>query len=289
MDKTELLSLSYLPPRLAGAVKRTATLYNCSISEIRLHSGRPLSLNMGGKNVQCGVNCSADEVAEVVAALCRRSLYSYSEEIREGVITTQSGIRAGVCGRATVRGGRIEAVRDITSVNIRIPHSIAGAADELYSLVKKYGSVLVYSPPGGGKTTALRSLIPLLSGGGGGRRVSVIDTRCELSAVNEGDGCDNADFFVSYPRSEGISAAVRTMSPEYIICDEIASAADADALVSAKSSGVNVVCSAHAGSRAELMLNKNIASLVRDGIFGCLYGIGANASGAEVCGDTGSI
>ncbi len=289
MDKTELLALAYLPPRLAAAVKKTASLYNCNISEIRLHSGRPLSLNLGGKNVQCGINCSTEEVCEVVAALCRRSLYSYSEEIREGVITTQSGIRAGVCGRATVRGGRIEAVRDITSVNIRIPHSVAGAADELYSLVKKYGSVLVYSPPGGGKTTALRSLIPLLSGGANGRRVSVIDTRCELSAFCENEGCDNADFFISYPRSEGISAAVRTMSPEYIICDEMASASDADALRSARSSGVNVICSAHVGSRDELMLNKNINTLVDGGIFGCLYGIGENTPGTVICGDAGGI
>ena len=85
--------------------------------------------------------------------------------------------------------GKITAVRGITSVNIRIPHRVPHAADGLYEAVKKYGSVLVFSPPGKGKTTALGELIPLLSGGDEQKNVAVIDTRRELSVFSEGADC----------------------------------------------------------------------------------------------------
>lgn len=269
MDKNELAAIGYLPPHLAAAVRATAALRGGATDEIRLRVGRPISLVIRGKNAECGERCTESDIADTVGALCRHSLYSYSEEIKEGVITTECGIRAGVAGRATVRDGRIAAVSEITSVNIRIPHRVAGAADELYALVKASGSVLVYSPPCGGKTTALRELVPLLSGGRDGRRVSVIDTRHEL--ICDRDVCMNADFFSGYPRNLGIDASLRTMSPEYIICDEISSDEDVRAVLRARSAGVNIICSAHAGSEDELRLDGGVRRLIDCGVFGCFY------------------
>ena len=278
MDRNEKAAAEYLPDRLLAAVRSSAALWKGPISEIRLREGRPLALNLCGRNVSCGVTCTRADLDETVARLCQRSLYSYSEEIKEGVITTRSGIRAGVCGQATVRGGRIEAVRDITSVSLRIPHRVPHAADGLGMLVSHCGSALIYSPPGMGKTTLLRELIPYLSGGENNRRVCVIDTRYELSALL--DGCDNADFFLGYPRAEGITAAVRSMSPEYLIFDEISGENDVQAVMYARSAGVNVVCSAHAGEKKDLYRNAGIARLIKNDVFGCLYGIGEK--GAEV-------
>ena len=269
MTEDELFAISFLPERVAQTVKRTAGNYTASLNEIRLRENRALSLVIGGENVMCKVRCTRDELDYTVDKLCGASLYSHAEDIKNGVISAGNGIRVGVCGKAVVSGGSIECVREISSLSIRIPHRISGAADFLLPLVEKYGSVLVYSKPAGGKTTVLRELIPLLSEK---YRVSVIDTRYELSCGV--DECGMTDVFLGYPRYDGMMAAVRTMSPEYIICDEISTESEAAAVLYARASGVGVVASAHAGSLKELSQNKAASLLLGDGGFGCLCGLG---------------
>jgi len=131
MDGTERKALGYLPEHLKTAVVRTGSLYG-QMDEIRLRLCRQMSLTIEGRNVLCDICCSREDIDCVVERLCQGSLYSYADDIREGVITTKSGIRAGVAGKAVMLNGRIECVRDITSVCIRIPHRIPGAADELF-------------------------------------------------------------------------------------------------------------------------------------------------------------
>lgn len=267
MTESEITALGYLPNRLADAVKKTAG-HDGMINEIRLRAGKCFSIVSGGHNLPCGIDCTKDEVDFTVDKLCRGSLYSHSEDIKNGVITTESGIRAGVSGRGIITGGQLECVRDITSVSIRISHRIAGAADFMLPLINKYGGILVYSKPAGGKTTVLRELIPLLSEK---YRVSVIDTRYELSCGIDDSGM--TDVFLGYPRYEGMMAAVKTMSPEFIVCDEISTSADAEAVMYAHSSGVTVIASAHAGNVRELYKNKSILKLTEAGVFGCFCGL----------------
>lgn len=269
MTEGELFAISFLPARIAQTVRQVAENHAAPLNEIRLRENRALSLVMGGENVICRIRCTRDELDYTVNKLCGASLYSHAEDIKNGVISAENGIRVGVCGKAIVSGGSIEYVRDITSLSIRIPHRISGAADFLLPLVEKYGSVLVYSKPAGGKTTVLRELIPLLSEK---YRVSVIDTRYELSCGV--DECGMTDVFLGYPRYDGMMAAVRTMSPEYIICDEISTESEAEAVLYARASGVGVVASAHAGSLDELCKNKAASLLLGDGVFGCLCGLG---------------
>ncbi|MBE6541914.1 MAG: hypothetical protein E7672_05660 [Ruminococcaceae bacterium] len=272
MTSEEKIAVGYLPPRLAERVVRDSAVYNSGISEIRLRVGRKMSLTIGGKNVICDMICEGGEISQTVSKICKGSLYSHSDSIRDGVITTEYGIRVGVAGYAVMNHGRIECVRDISSLNIRIPHRVKGAADKVFGLVNKYGSVLIYSLPGMGKTTILRELIPLLSSGEGARRVSVIDSRLELAAgIGEGE---LVDIFSGYPRDIAITQSIRTMSPEYIICDEISDQSDTAAILSAHAAGVKVIATAHAADKDGLMKNKNISSLVESGVFGYIYGIG---------------
>ena len=271
MSVTEKKAISYLPPRLADAVIRKTSLWNGAVNEIRLRENRLLSITVGRKNVSCDLICTREEIAQTVARLCGNSLYSYSEAIRDGCITTDCGIRVGVCGHAVLTDGRMTLVRDITSLNIRIPHRVPGAADKLYDLTSGNRSILVYSRPGMGKTTALRELIPLLSAGENARRVAVIDTRYELCT---GDSmADMTDVLYGYPRCEGIQIAVRTLSPEYIICDEISTEQDAQALLSAHSAGIAVCASIHAGSFRELSGIPMMKLLLSAQVFDIAYGI----------------
>lgn len=299
MEETERIALGYLPVNLRDAVVRTGSLYG-RFDEIRLRLERELSVTADGKNLLCGVKCTKQELEFTVDALCEGSLYSHAEEIREGVITTDCGIRAGIAGTVVLNGGQIRCVRDISSVCIRVPHRIPGAADELFGCMNGCGA-LVFSPPGCGKTTVLRELIPLIARD---RRVSVIDTRHELAPDNSGA---LADVFYGYPRGFGIASAVRTMSPEVIVCDEIAGDEDVRAILEAHSAGAAVCASAHGRSAAEIRRNPGIGKLLDAGVFGILYGrksrteawqlfeqyspasAGDSRAGAVVCDGNGSL
>lgn len=274
MTTLETKAISYLPSRLAEAVIRTASLWNDNIHEIRLRENQLLSITAGRQNISCDLVCTHEELTYTLAKICGNSLYSYSEPIRDGYIAADCGIRAGVCGHAVLSDSRITLVRDITSINIRIPHSAPGAADKLYermTMDNKFRNVLIYSKPGMGKTTVLRELISLLATGNHARRTAVIDTRYELCTGTSVPGL--TDVFYGYPRYEGILNAVRTMSPEYILCDELSTEREADALLYAHTSGISVCASVHAGSFSELMSIPILKPLLSAHIFDLTYGI----------------
>lgn len=274
MTALERKAISYLPSRLADAVIRTASLWNGDIHEIRLRENQLLSVTARNRNISCELICTRDELSHTLVKLCGNSLYSYSESIRDGCISTDCGIRAGVCGHAVLTDGHITMVRDITAINIRIPHSVPGAADKLYERMtvnNECRSVLIYSKPGMGKTTVLRELIPVLSTGSNARRTAVIDTRYELCAGFSVPGL--TDVFYGYPRYEGIVNAVRTMSPEYILCDELSTEQEARALLYAHTSGISVCASIHAGSFSEAITIPILKPLLSSRVFDLAYGI----------------
>ena len=269
MTREEKKAIEYLPVSLADAVYKVYDTLPDGMAEIRLRFGGELSITSGSRNVTCGLICSREEIDHVVGKLCKNSLYSQAESITRGVITTEYGIRAGVCGRAVLSDGRIACVRDISSVCIRIPHRVPGAAEPLRAAVRGGKSILVHSPPGLGKTTVLRELVAMISSECG-KRCAVIDTRYELSAMVEGGLCD---VFLGYPRYDGIMSAVRTMSPEYVVCDEIYDKSDVEALRYARASGVAVLESAHASGLGSLLKNESILSILGAGVFDTVCGI----------------
>lgn len=263
-------ALLFLPLRLREAVLASAG--GRELEEIRLRSGGWLTVTADGRSIPCGTVCRPGEVEETVERLCGGSLYAQADNIRQGVIVTSRGIRAGVCGQAAAEGERILSVRDVTSVNLRLPHRRPGAADALFPLAAAGKSILVCSPPGRGKTTVLRELAARLASPGTARRVAVIDTRYELSAGL----CEavTADFFRGYPKAAGMKAAVRSMAPETVICDEIAGVEDAEAVRAVRHAGIAVAASAHADSAEAAGRLPGIGELLEEGCFDALCVIG---------------
>ncbi len=266
-------ALSMLPVHIAEAVCAAVGLYDGRCDEIRLCRGGQVSMTVHGDTVRTGVLCTDADIKETVKALCGHSLYAHSDTIREGFIFTASGLRVGVCGRAICHGDSVDLVSDISSLVIRIPSRHPGAADDLYPYVADGGKpkgMLIWSPPGVGKTTALRELALLLSQGRYSYRVSVVDTRYELmSGITEG----TADIFRGYPRAAGMEIAVRTMSPEIVMCDEIAGQADADAVRACAASGVAVIASAHGESLRVVQARRELRPLIEEGVFSTLVGL----------------
>ncbi len=261
--------LAYLPGRLSEAV---AAAGECRpINEIRIREGCQLSVTSNGENHTLSPVVTPEEIAYTVDRLCGSSVHAHEDTIREGYISLEGGFRVGVCGSAVRRDGGIGAIRNIKSLNIRIPQDIFGVGGRLGDRIRQSRfrlSVLIYSRPGVGKTTLLKDLAITLAGEYG-RRVALIDTRREFLLPDDAA----IDHLIGYPKGKGIEIAVRTLNPEYIICDEIGNAEEAESILSVQNAGVPFIASTHAGSALELWHKPNIRRLLEAGIFDLCAGI----------------
>ncbi len=265
--------MSVLPTHLCDSIKSVCG--GGVLEEIRLRCGRYSSVVRSGENIMLDTVLERTDMNAILVGMCGGSLYAYSDTINQGYISLPDGIRVGICGKASCDGDKIIGVYDVTSMSIRIPHKHRRTGHEICMLLQQFGmtkGVLIYSPPGVGKTTLLRSVAAELSGGDRPLRTVVIDTRGELSfAIDDKALC--LDVLSGYPRRTGVDIATRCMNAQVIICDEIGDYEEAFALVSSHNCGVPLVASAHAGDIYELMKKSGIRLLHEAGIFGAYVGI----------------
>ena len=261
-----------LPYKLLDEIRKRIVNLD-RIEEIRLRANRYASLTADGKNILLSYVLTSEEMERVLVSVCDGSLYAHRETINSGYITLEGGVRVGICGRARFEGGNILGVYDVSSMNIRIPHLIRNVGELICRLLRsRKGGVLIYAPPGEGKTTLLSSVCSKMAGGDVPWRVCVIDTRGELSATLF-DRRLCLDILSGYPRGIGIEIATRTMSPELITCDEIGDVREAEAIISAQNSGVPFIASAHADNVGSLLMRTAIARLHSARVFFAYVGI----------------
>lgn len=265
-------------------MRRSVLTWGKDVTEIRVRRGRKLSVTRLEKNEQNGtfsINTECDLFVDdammdrLLDNLCSHSLYSHAETINEGYIALSGGYRIGVSGRAVTENGVIRHLAQIMSLNIRIPREVPGISQELYERLSRshfQKSVLLFSPPNMGKTTILRDIIVKLCSPPASRKVVVVDTRREIETERL-MSCQNVDILSGYPKGKGIEIATRTLSPEYIVCDEIGGLEEARSLLSAQNCGVPVIATAHASGVNELLHRQNIAMLHEARLFSEYIGI----------------
>ncbi len=274
--------LSLLPGSLAKALTEMAERYP-ELCEVRLRTGRHLSVLSKGTNVASVFVVTPEMMAQTVSALCQGSLHTHMDTIKEGYIALPGGIRVGVCGRAIIENGQIAYIDEISSLNIRLPAGVYHVSGRIYDRIADSdftNGVLIYSPPGVGKTTILRDLAIRLCSEGN-RRVSLIDERQEIFCRRM-DRLDNLDLFLGYPKAKAIEIATRTMAPQYILCDEIGSEDEAWSLLAVQSAGVPIIATAHAGGVGGLIRRSGIGLLHEAGMFDLYVGVSRNPASNQL-------
>ena len=284
--KDYLNAISLLPDRYKSVLESISENIGVKVKEIRFRIGEPITLNTQNdiyyirKNGVLTVSFSSDllvtdekDLQEIVFHLSRRSLHTYQDMIAKGFIPLRGGCKAGVVGRAVMKNGSVYSVSSFNSVNIRVARSFYGCSEDLIKNVgEDCASFLIIGAPLSGKTTVLRDLCRFYSGKDrlNPFKTAIIDERDEIASRSFGDGIDvgiHTDVLTLYPKAIGTEIAVRTLSPDIVVLDEIGSDEEARAMLSAVNTGVNFIATAHGSSMEEVLRRPNIKRLVNAGAF----------------------
>lgn len=268
----------YLSGRIAEALENSLSYIDGQITEIRLNIGRPVavicpdrvmyltknSFTASSHNI-AAIICTRDDIDKTVDAVTHYSFHSHISELQQGYFIIENGVRVGISGMYNSDG----LISVITGLNFRISRSVAGCCEEILPYIADTNSgLLICGGVNSGKTTLLRDLCRCI---GDRKKVALVDERNEIACTSDGDihydvgsltnvlsGCE---------RHKGIVAAIRSLSPDFIICDEIATDEDTEALLRGAGCGVNFCATIHAKSYGELLKRPFTQRLLSTGIF----------------------
>lgn len=270
-------AINCLPPKLNQMLKNIPTQIKQFATEIRIRANQPLTVISNNSSYFISVTSEAygiynkicyvtsiNEIESCFRSICEYSIHSFENEIKNGYITISGGHRIGFCGTAVLENNKIQTIKDISSINIRVARQIVGIVKDSFfnSFAEKLSNILIIGSPSSGKTTILKDLILNLANGRYGKyyKVSVIDERSEISATYNGKAQNNlgysSDIFNGYNKQDGVVYAIRTMSPQLIVCDEIGNDFDIDAIKNCCYCGVFVIATLHCNSIFDLKYKK---------------------------------
>ena len=240
-------------------------------TEIRFRVGRGCTISCGDHNVTVpGIAPTMNEIQGLLQQICQGAVYRFETQVQNGYIPLPGGHRVGLCGTFVQDEKGNVRICDLSSLNFRICRDVKGIAEELFPKLTcdgKFCSTLIVSEPCGGKTTLLTDLVRVLSQKG--YRSAVVDERGEIAAVFQGvaqkELGELADVLDGYPKPYGMMVALRTLSPQVLVCDEIGSQEETERMLEALNAGVPVLATAHARNEDELFSRPQILKLTEAG------------------------
>ncbi|GAA0121330.1 MAG: stage III sporulation protein AA [Clostridium argentinense] len=247
--------LDILPKTIRDIVENAVNVDK--LQEIRIKVNRPLYIYSNNKEKFFSYKTSLEEMKYILQKISNYSIYAFEDEIKQGYITIKGGHRVGLCGTVVTENNMVKTIKDIVSINIRVAREIIDCSKEILPYMLDGNNVLntiIISPPKCGKTTILRDICRVLSTGSSnlnftGKNITIVDERSELGACYKGvpqmNVGDRTDVLDNCPKSQGIIMAIRSMSPQIIICDEIGTSSDMESIIAALNSGVNLITTIH--------------------------------------------
>lgn len=247
--------LNILPAHLKGRVEKLSDIKG--LQEIRLKVNKPLIFQIGEQEIISDYIVTYQDIKLIMQHISNYSVYAYEEEIKQGYITIKGGHRVGLCGSCAIEDNKIKTIKTVASLNIRVGREVRGCSNKILPYILINNEVLntiIISPPRCGKTTLIRDVARNISEGirehnFSGKKLCIIDERSEISGCYNGVPQMNigirTDVFDNCPKAEGIMLAIRSMSPEVIVCDEIGTYRDMESILMALNSGVKLITTIH--------------------------------------------
>ncbi|MFC4324020.1 stage III sporulation protein AA [Litchfieldia salsa] len=267
-----------LPSAIADIIQNYPPSLKEKVEEIRVRVSRPLELVVGGKPHLQSHIVTADEGIQLLNRLSHYSIYTLEEELKRGYITIQGGHRVGLAGKVITEQGKVKAIRDISSFNIRIAKQKIGIAAPYVPLLYKehWKNTVIIGPPQTGKTTLLRDLARIISTGDEllgipSSKVGIVDERSEIAGCVKGIPQQalgpRVDVLDACPKAEGMMMMIRSLSPEVLIVDEIGRQEDSDSILEAVNAGVSLIITVHGHQLADLYKRPTLRPLLEIGVF----------------------
>lgn len=217
-----------------------------NLTEIRIRTNKNIIVKDLSRKIEIGVCANQTMIDEIIDKATKFSRYAYEDEFSRGYIYYKGGIRIGIGGLGITKEDKKISYKIIQSLCIRIPHQVLGCSDKLTFLFENFENTLIISPPGCGKTTIIRDIARKL---GNIYDVLILDERYEFLGIeNTLDIGKMTDCIQGIPKYICYEGAIRALSPEIIVCDEIFGNEDMISIEKIVRSGVKILASMHSDS-----------------------------------------
>lgn len=257
----------------------TKTFSFNDITEIRLRSNENLIVVIKNKKYFLKdddgnyVVVSKAIIDDFIKNASENSIYVYNESIKEGYIMLAKGIRVGISGYVVYNQDKVVTIKDIQSVNIRIPHIIKNCSLLAYDYLvdDNIKNTLIISSPGSGKTTFIRDFVYQLYVHNNSKNILIADERNEICSTIKGETNINlggfCDIYTNCSKEFAFKNGIRSMRPDLIITDEIDLDKDLKYIIQAINSGVSVVATIHAKDVNQLKKKKDFDEILDNKYF----------------------
>ena len=247
------MDLTFLPVEILSSINK---INIDKLYEIRLRENYPCVVNYSFKryflsykglslDYNEGVVCKKGFIDSIIKVITEYSVYAYNDKIKQGYITLKNGIRVGLSGECVFDLDKIITIKNIDSILIRVPHEVKECSKNVFECIVKDNdllSTLICSPPFCGKTTILKDLAKKINDATN-YSILIIDERGEFETISG----VNIDKLRYSDKLYAFNCGVRSLAPELIITDELASINDFNCVKNAINSGVKIIASCHVG------------------------------------------